>query len=130
MATKTRTSLIYQTGIAVLGNIEIVASDTYIFAINFTSKVPSASSSPNAIAQQCYNELDEYFKGKRTVFTIQKHFKYIHEPRDGDDDDYEPTEFQRTVWGQLLKIPFGETMSYGGVAKAYEIIIELHHCVH
>ena len=27
------------------------------------------------------------------------------------------TEFQKAVWNELLKIPFGETVSYGGIAR-------------
>lgn len=47
-------------------------------------------------------ELDEYFSGKRTVFDIPV---VAH-----------GTEFQRAVWKEVAKIPFGTSMSYGDIA--------------
>jgi O-6-methylguanine DNA methyltransferase len=32
--------------------------------------------------------------------------------------DIEGTEFQKNVWREMLKIPFGKTKSYGDIAKA------------
>ena len=49
-------------------------------------------------------ELDEYFKGTRTSFD----FKIA----------VEGTDFQKKVWNQLSKIPFGKTVSYADIAKA------------
>jgi AraC family transcriptional regulator of adaptative response/methylated-DNA-[protein]-cysteine methyltransferase len=43
-------------------------------------------------------QLAEYFDGKRKEFSIQL--------------DLNGTEFQLTVWNELLKIPFGETRTY------------------
>ena len=48
-------------------------------------------------------QLDEYFAGKRRVFELELR------PRG--------TEFQQQVWQALLDIPFGETVSYGEIAK-------------
>lgn len=48
-------------------------------------------------------QLDEYFKGKRTEFDIPL--------------DLVGTEFQKTVWLSLLKIPYGCTISYGKQAE-------------
>lgn len=49
------------------------------------------------------DQLREYFAGKR------KQFELPLAP--------EGTEFQRRVWQQLAKIPFGETISYGELAR-------------
>ena len=49
-------------------------------------------------------ELGEYFKGTRTSFD----FKFAAQG----------TDFQKKVWNELSKIPFGETVSYAGIAKA------------
>lgn len=43
-------------------------------------------------------ELSEYFEGKRTDFTVAL--------------DLVGTDFQKQVWGELLKIPYGKTISY------------------
>ena len=49
-------------------------------------------------------QLREYFEGKRTVFDLPL--------------APEGTEFQRRVWDALLRIPRGETRSYGQIAAA------------
>lgn len=51
---------------------------------------------------QLRRELSEYFAGKRASFTVSL--------------DIKGTEFERAVWDQLLKIPYGETRSYGQMA--------------
>lgn len=48
-------------------------------------------------------QLEEYFAGERSAFDIKLHM-------DG-------TAFQRTVWHALTEIPYGETISYGELAK-------------
>jgi len=48
-------------------------------------------------------QFKEYFLGKRTVFDIP--IRLIG------------TDFQRTVWNELMKIPYGTTTSYGELAK-------------
>ena len=47
-------------------------------------------------------QLDEYFTGERKIFDL----------------DLAPcgTDFQMRVWDELLKIPYGETRSYGDIA--------------
>ncbi len=51
-----------------------------------------------------YNEIEDYFKGKRKEFT----FKY----------KLTGTDFQLKVWNALLDIPYGETRTYKDIAKA------------
>jgi methylated-DNA-[protein]-cysteine S-methyltransferase len=48
-------------------------------------------------------QLTDYFAGKRTSFSLKLDFK--------------GTEFQKKVWTALLTIPYGETRSYGQIAK-------------
>jgi methylated-DNA-[protein]-cysteine S-methyltransferase len=48
-------------------------------------------------------QLMEYFSGNRKVFDLPL--------------ELEGTEFQKRVWWQLSKIPFGETLSYGQLAN-------------
>jgi methylated-DNA-[protein]-cysteine S-methyltransferase len=49
-------------------------------------------------------QLEEYFAGRRTRFDLPL------APRG--------TAFQRAVWGALTRIPYGETASYGDIARA------------
>jgi methylated-DNA-[protein]-cysteine S-methyltransferase len=48
-------------------------------------------------------QLDEYFAGERSAFEL---------PLDGAG-----TPFQRRVWAALAAIPYGETVSYGELAR-------------
>lgn len=48
-------------------------------------------------------QLDEFFAGKSSGFNVPLLFA--------------GTDFQKFVWNELLKIPFGETVSYGEVAR-------------
>jgi methylated-DNA-[protein]-cysteine S-methyltransferase len=59
---------------------------------------PSAGPLPEVARQ-----LQEYFAGKRKVFDLPLKMA--------------GTEFQKRVWRQLTKIPFGETWSYGQLAR-------------
>ena len=57
----------------------------------------------NHILEHACQELDEFFAYKRKKFEIPF-------------DIQEGTEFQRKVWNQLLKIPYGKTYSYKQIA--------------
>lgn len=52
---------------------------------------------------QASRELREYFAGRRTSFSIPL--------------DPVGTDFQKKVWAALLSIPYGQTRSYGELAK-------------
>ncbi|MDX6690714.1 MAG: methylated-DNA-[protein]-cysteine S-methyltransferase [Solirubrobacteraceae bacterium] len=49
-------------------------------------------------------QMDEYFGGERRTFDLPL--------------DLHGTEFQRAVWAKLLAIPYGETTTYGVLARA------------
>jgi methylated-DNA-[protein]-cysteine S-methyltransferase len=53
--------------------------------------------------QDAFRQLRDYFAGKRRTFDLPL--------------APQGTEFQQRVWKALLEIPFGETMSYGALAK-------------
>jgi len=59
-------------------------------------------SAPHAILEQTQRELDEYFAGTRETFGIPLVL-------DG-------SQFQTSVWRELLRIPFGKTVSYDSIA--------------
>ncbi len=52
----------------------------------------------NVFLKLAQRELNEYFSGKRKIFTVPL--------------DMVGTEFQKQVWTLLLNIPYGETRSY------------------
>lgn len=53
---------------------------------------------------QCKNQLEEYFNGDREEFQL--------------DIILKGTSFQNKVWNELVKIPFGTTVSYKYIAEA------------
>lgn len=62
----------------------------------------STDAREDAVLAQAAKEMGEYFAGKR------KNFTFPMEP--------EGTPFQKSVWDALLKIPYGQTASYGQIA--------------
>ena len=55
------------------------------------------------LLREAARQLGEYFAGKRRDFSLPL--------------DFRGTEFQRKVWNELLKIPFGETRTYSEIAR-------------
>ncbi len=77
-----------------------MGSDGRLRQIDFVAGGGAASGVDNPVAGQ----LREYFAGSRRDFDI------VYE--------FEGTEFQNLVWQQIALIPYGETRTYGELAKA------------
>jgi len=60
-------------------------------------KIPLTKQIPE-VMQECVTQLEEYFNGTRTEFTVKL--------------NPQGTDFQRRAWKSLADIPFGKTMSY------------------
>jgi methylated-DNA-[protein]-cysteine S-methyltransferase len=58
----------------------------------------------HAVVREAVRQLEEYFAGKRDSFDVPL--------------DLHGTPFQQEVWQQLLRIPYGTTVSYGEHARA------------
>ncbi len=88
-----------------LGNILICDNGKAITELKFTKEkcIPKVMRE-SALSQKAYNEIIEFFEGKRKVF----------------DFPIEPsgTEFQKKVWNALKEIPYGETRTYKDIAIA------------
>ncbi|MFP5116068.1 methylated-DNA--[protein]-cysteine S-methyltransferase [Bacillaceae bacterium C204] len=92
-----------------VGVLEIVSTEEAICSILFTEQdsiVNHLDEETPKVLQDCFEQLDEYFKGKRHTFT----FPYI----------FKGTDFQKTVWSALTRIPFAETCSYKDIAVMIE----------
>jgi len=87
-----------------IGPIEIVGNQKGISNLTFVAKPFRSDRKLPACMPECLRQLDEYFKKKRRKFSLP--LLLIG------------TEFQKAVWRQLQKIPFGQTASYGNVARA------------
>lgn len=55
------------------------------------------------VLEDCVYQLREYFEGKRQEFDLKL--------------NPEGSDFQKRVWDELLKIPYGKTMSYLELSK-------------
>lgn len=93
-----------------VGALTLVASDRGLAAILWPKDDPKRVKLPvltrnnaHPVLVQAEKQLGEYFAGKRTRFTVPL--------------DFAGTDFQQRVWRALLEIPFGETRSYGDIAR-------------
>ena len=92
-----------------IGPLYLVATERGLAGVSFEKqKVPmavslSAKTPEVQLLKQTVQQLDEYFEGKRKAFDVPF--------------DIDGTPFQRSVWNQLSKIPYGKTFSYRDVAQ-------------
>ena len=93
-----------------VGRLKLVAGDEGLAAILWENDPPSrvrlnlvAEDENHPVLLQAERQLNEYFAGRRTSFDMTL--------------DFAGTEFQRKVWQALLEIPFGETRTYGQIAR-------------
>ena len=94
-----------------VGQLKLVASDKGLAAILWENDSPKrvrlnivGEDQRHPVLAETERQLNEYFAGKRKTFTVPL--------------DFNGTEFQKSVWKALLKIPFGQTRSYGEIAKS------------
>lgn len=85
-----------------VGRIKITADDDVILSIDFTDDAPVAGG--NALCERAAEELREYFSGKRKTFDLPL--------------KKAPSAFAQRIYEEAMKIPFGETSSYGELARA------------
>jgi methylated-DNA-[protein]-cysteine S-methyltransferase len=103
-------SLAYKMIHSPVGNLKLVASDKGLVAVLWQNEKPTrvplnelVEDATHPILLDTERELGEYFAGKRKTFSVPL--------------DMRGTSFQKNVWHALLAIPFGETRSYGQLAK-------------
>ncbi len=95
------TSTYYKSPIGVL---KISGTTNYISEVTFLDSANEyVTSGCHPLLNQCVEELIQYFNGKRLSFDIPVHQK--------------ATEFQSRVWGELINIKYGKTISYMDLAK-------------
>jgi methylated-DNA-[protein]-cysteine S-methyltransferase len=92
-----------------VGRLRLVAADGGLAEVAFAAGrriLPPATGdgAGNPVLEAARVQLGEYFAGRRTAFDLPL------APRG--------TAFQQAVWAALLAIPFGETRSYGEIARA------------
>jgi len=102
---------VYKKMTSPVGVLTLVATDQGLAAILWENdrdgRVPLhlvAEDTRHPVLVETERQLNEYFAGRRTQFTVRL--------------DVSGTPFQRRVWNAMMSIPFGETRSYAEVAKA------------
>jgi methylated-DNA-[protein]-cysteine S-methyltransferase len=85
-----------------LGITKIEGDENGIAIISVLSEGELTTKIPKEL-QEAVTQLQDYFEGKRTDFDFKLNPK--------------GTDFQQKVWQELLKIPFGKTMSYMDLSK-------------
>ena len=87
-----------------IGTVGIVENGRAITDILFEEQLPGdAVQHTTPLLEQAAKQLDEYFTGKRTSFDLPL------EP--------EGTPYRKKVWQVLTEIPYGQTMTYGEIAR-------------
>jgi len=91
-----------------IGKVQICASSKGITKVHImddgdnTHRSKSQGKGSEHITDCCH-QLDEYFKGNRKSFNLSM--------------DLDGTDFQKKVWAALQSVPYGETCSYGEIAR-------------
>jgi methylated-DNA-[protein]-cysteine S-methyltransferase len=103
----TTTTLAYTEIESPVGKLLLAGSEESLHVLWFQSGPRAMTPDPSwrrdeRPLRRALEELQEYFAGKRQDFNI--------------DVQPEGTPFQRTVWNELQRIPYGETISYGELA--------------
>ena len=87
------------------GLLKIGAADGKVILVGIVSK-QDEQNQPTALSAEVYRQLQEYFAGKRTMFTVPYALN--------------GTSFQQAVWAQIAKIPYGQTVTYKDIAQAID----------
>lgn len=101
---------VYKTIPSPVGKLTLIASDQGLAAILWENDKPNRvhigalkEDKNHPMLLKTERQLNDYFMGNLQKFSLELNFT--------------GTEFQKKVWQALLTIPFGETRSYGQIAK-------------
>jgi methylated-DNA-[protein]-cysteine S-methyltransferase len=87
-----------------IGPLTLASSEKGLAAVHFGDAHPPEGLVDESIHRDAIQQLQEYFDGKRTSFDLPL--------------DLQGTPFQQSVWNKLQTIPYGQTCSYGEIARS------------
>ena len=89
----------YETDLGIIGIRENnkAITDIYFSKDNIDDNIEETD-----LIKECFKQLKEYFEGSRREFDLPI--------------EMNGTQFQKKIWKELLKIPYGETRSYKDIA--------------
>src|ERR1700761_4783082 len=109
-STKPPATFVYKTMESPIGGLKLVGNDDGLAAILWAADNPKrvrlniiGEEPAHPVLVETERQLGEYFAGRRKAFDLKLNFV--------------GTEFQNSVWQALLRIPFGETKTYGQIAR-------------
>ncbi|MBZ8176349.1 methylated-DNA--[protein]-cysteine S-methyltransferase [Corynebacterium poyangense] len=89
-----------------LGQLRLISDDTALLGVYYPHTGPlteNDAAADHPILCQAATELEQYFAGQRRIFEVPYRLR--------------GTSFQKKVWSELEKIPFGTWISYGELAR-------------
>ncbi len=86
-----------------LGTCAISGDSLGVAVIHVLDVAQPVSKKIPSVLKEAVSQINEYFEGKRTQFTFPI--------------NPSGTDFQKAVWQELVKIPFGKTVSYMDITK-------------
>src|SRR5579883_474149 len=86
-----------------LGELTLVSTEKGLASIHFGRRVPQGADLDPESNRIYIRQIEEYFQGRRTDFDFPL--------------DLDGTDFQVAVWRELLQIPYGQTRTYGDIAR-------------
>jgi len=105
-----QTTYSYKTMKSPVGRLKLIASERGLAAILWENDdpkrvrlAPLVEDENHPVLLKAEHQLNDYFAGKLKKFSLRF--------------DFAGTEFQKKVWRALATIPFGETRSYGDIAR-------------
>src|SRR5262245_32206309 len=87
-----------------LGALTLGSTPRGLALVHFGNRLPKEAKVEESPNRVFIRQLEEYFSNQRTEFDLPL--------------DMQGTPFQMAVWCQLQKIPYGETRSYGEIARS------------
>jgi len=87
-----------------LGALTLGSTRKGLASIHFGANIPADGTLDKDANREAIEQLQEYFEGRRIQFDLSL--------------DLHGTPFQMAVWSELRKIPYGETCTYGDIARS------------
>jgi methylated-DNA-[protein]-cysteine S-methyltransferase len=85
--------------------IKVTEANGKVTSIDLAVSGTRASANTSPVLKQAQKEIESYFAGNLTMFSIPL-------------DLSKGTEFQRSVWKEIAKIEFGQVKTYADIARA------------
>ena len=111
--------LVHTENVKGLGSIQVVVDEKSIYALCFDGELESVlkrlnkiyevihTQDENKISRECFKQIEKYLSKKIKSFDLP--LKLVG------------TEFQKKIWQQLLKIPYGEISTYKQIGLALKM---------